>query len=348
MKTLSICIPVMGEKSVERTVDSIINSGVDGIEYEILVLRNGIKETMQLPDDSQGRKNIRTISIPEAGKGKALNRGTEAAKGEIIMVIDADCKVERNAVKWLLSAFDDEKIMAASGKIEAMSEKESLIEKIQMIEYVKAFDMSRYIFNKMNADFLISGAFGAFAKSELKEIGGYDEKTVGEDIELVLRLQKKFYHCGKKIAYVRDAICYTGVPKKMGRLLRQRDRWQRGLLYSLIKYRSMLFNPKYRNLGLISLPLQLIFELLGPFFIISGLLGIMKNIIPFAVITGIWGADLLSTAFLLKRNKIKIRKIGNSFFAAALFTIISIPIQILLSFRRIFAMLTYKKRKMVW
>lgn len=130
---------------------------------------------------------------------------------------------------------------------------------------------------------LISGAFGVFRKSTLLGMNGYDIDTVGEDMELVLRLQKQgFQQSKKQIVYEPTAVCYTGVPHSIKRLLHQRDRWQRGLMDCLIKHHNLIANPRYGLLGLVTMCYQLMVELLGPiFWVIYTVLLIDKNMFPF-------------------------------------------------------------------
>lgn len=114
---------------------------------------------------------------------------------------------------------------------------------------------------------MILGAFGVFRKSVLLEMDGYDIDTVGEDMELVLCSQD----CGcqdskHQIIYDPTAVCYSGVPHNLKRILHQRDKWQRGLMECLIKRRNMIANPHYGLLGLVTMSYQFVVKLLGPVF----------------------------------------------------------------------------------
>ena len=130
---------------------------------------------------------------------------------------------------------------------------------------MKIFQLSIKIFAMLNAQCLISGAFGVFRKSTILEIEGYDNDTVGEDMELILRLQNQCFHqSNKQIIYEPNAICYTRVPHSIKRLLRQRERWQRGLMDCLIKHHDLISNPCYCLLELLTMKYQFIVEFLGP------------------------------------------------------------------------------------
>ena len=130
------------------------------------------------------------------------------------------------------------------------------IVRLQTLEYLRAFTTGRIGWSKLNSLLIISGAFGLFNRQSLLETGGYltisgdlKKDTVGEDMELVVRLTHKAIINKKayRVSYVHNANCYTELPSDMKSLLKQRNRWQRGLLDILSYHRTMLFNPKYRS-----------------------------------------------------------------------------------------------------
>ncbi|MFQ3675309.1 MAG: glycosyltransferase family 2 protein, partial [Endomicrobiia bacterium] len=123
-----------------------------------------------------------------------------------------------------------------------------------------------------NSLLVISGAFGLFDRKTVIEIGGYDKNTVGEDMELVVRLHKKMHEKGKdyKILFIPEPICWTQVPEKWKILAAQRNRWQRGLIETLWKHKNMIFNPRYGTSGIVAMPFFVFFEMFGPIIEVSG------------------------------------------------------------------------------
>ena len=117
-------------------------------------------------------------------------------------------------------------------------------------------------------------AFGIFDKKTAIEAGGYNTKTVGEDMELLVRMRR--FMREKKIKYtvgfVPDPLCWTEVPDKWRILHRQRNRWTRGTVETLWIHRKMLFNPKYKILGLLSMPYWLFFEWKAPIIELIGII----------------------------------------------------------------------------
>ncbi|WP_038032196.1 glycosyltransferase, partial [Thermus sp. NMX2.A1] len=140
------------------------------------------------------------------------------------------------------------------------------LERMQVIEYARAFFMGRAGWSAMGALLIISGAFGLFRRQEALRVGGYRTDTVGEDMELVVRLHRWAREEGReyRILYTPDPICYTEVPADWTTLRRQRNRWHRGLWEVLWNHRVMLFNPRYGRLGLVAMPYFFLFEALAP------------------------------------------------------------------------------------
>lgn len=345
---ISFLIPLASNHIPTKTIHSIKKQKC--IVYEILILHNGITNLLEETNECiHHDSNIRILQIKKIGKSNALNIGIQHSKYELICVVDADCVLEENTLLNAINHFQDKEISAVGGRLKTVHQKHHILSFCQRIEYIKTFNVCRLLFNTINANYLISGAFGIFRKKDLIEINGYDITTVGEDMELVLHLQE--FH--KKVIYEKNSICYTKTPTTISHLFRQRDRWQRGLLDCLIKHRNLIFNPKYKALGFIALPYQILFELLGPIFIL--LYFIFTVIFLINKISEIWIVYLLYLIFqtiltciaeTIDYNKwyMFIIKIPEAFIASILLTILSIPLSVV----RIYGMITFNWRKMKW
>lgn len=343
-------IPLIGFKSIPETIRSISIQKHE--KLEILILRNNITTLPEGNEVMEFRINffIRELLIRE--KGNALNQGIKYALGELIIVLDADCVLQKDALKTAIKHFEDKEVIAVGGLLQVQKEDDSFIEIIQTFEYMRTFIISRRVFNYLNGQCLISGAFGVFRKETLIDIGGYDTDTVGEDMELVLRIQKSFPKSNKRIVYETKAICMTKVPHNFKRLLHQRDRWQRGLLDSLIKHRTMILNPSYGFLGIVVLTYQLFFELLGPIFSLLYLtifwyqdtfpkiayFGISYLIVEFII-------SLIAT--YMESNK-KLKVVFKRIPYLIVMTIIFSLYQLVITSSRINGIITFKKRRLEW
>ncbi len=144
----------------------------------------------------------------------------------------------------------------------------------QAQEYVRGFLTGRSSLARMNALLIIAGAFGLFRREAAVRVGGFAADTVCEDMELVARLHRRAREerSGARVVFLPDPVCWTQVPADWGSLVRQRDRWQRGLLQSLWKHRRMFLNPRYGAVGMVAMPYYALFEAIGPAIELGGYL----------------------------------------------------------------------------
>jgi len=216
-----------------------------------------------------------------------IESGSVAAVGGIIRVANG-CLFEKGRI------------------VEIRTPREPLLN-FQIVEYLRAFIAVRTAWSRMNCLLIISGAFGMFRRRDLIASGGYAHDTVGEDMELTTRIHRTLRENDRKysISFVPDPIAWTEVPDTLRVLRRQRDRWHRGLIDTLVRHRKMLFNPRYGTVGLIGMPYFLLFEFLGPViellgyvaFVAGLLLGIINATFALAFFLAAVGLGvLLSTA----------------------------------------------------
>lgn len=227
-------------------------------------------------------RRLTVIDKENGGKADALNTGINIARLEILACIDVDCILSNESISRMVRPFMEETnriVIAVGGVIGAANNcdvqdgtvttyrvPESQLGKFQVIEYFRAFLMGRMAWSRINGLMLISGAFGFFKKDLVREVGGYFPKTVGEDMELVVRMrrymeeQKKPY----RVAFVPDPLCWTEVPESEEILSKQRNRWMRGTIETLQLHRIARLNPKYGLMGMVSYPFWSIFEKSAP------------------------------------------------------------------------------------
>ena len=146
----------------------------------------------------------------------------------------------------------------------------------QVVEYLRAFLFGRLGWNSLGGNLIISGAFGLFRREEMRDAGGYQSDTVGEDIEIVVRLRRMSYERRRpgRVEFIPDPVAWTEAPEALSALGRQRDRWQRGLADVVWTHRRILFNPRYRELGLVVFPYFVFVELFAPLVEAIGLIGL--------------------------------------------------------------------------
>jgi len=252
---------------------------------------------------------LTVIDKENGGKADSLNAGINIASGEYVCGIDADSLLEPEALlRAMTQAFEsDEELVAvggnilpvngcsvSSGHLRNIALPKNGLARFQSIEYIRSFLAGRLGWAYAKSLLIISGAFGIFGRKRVLEIGGYltrksrlGRDTVGEDMELVVRLsrhmrEKRIPH---KVGYSFDANCWTEVPEDMRTLVRQRNRWHRGLIEILTLHKNMIFNPSYGRIGLVAFPYFITFEAIGPFLetfgwivtLILGILGLLDS-----------------------------------------------------------------------
>lgn len=246
--------------------------------------------------------NLIIIDKENGGKADALNVGLNISNCKYVACIDVDCVLEQDALLKLVKPFmeeSDAKVIATGGviriansckiedgKLVEVNLPENFLPRVQTLEYIRAFLLGRMAWAKLNGLLLISGAFGMFDREVAVKAGGYDHSTVGEDMELVVRMRRYMHESRQKyqVRYIPDPLCWTEAPESYTILGRQRNRWTRGTIETLYMHRKIFFNPKYGIIGMLSYPFWFFFEWLAPiveflglvFFILMAVAGLVN------------------------------------------------------------------------
>lgn len=226
--------------------------------------------------------NLIIIDKENGGKSDALNAGISIAKGQYFMTIDVDTIIDPYVIQYLIKPFfehSDSKVIATGGTIRVANSCEfrkghllnvniprNFLARFQVLEYNRAFLLSRLAWKKLNGMVLISGALGMFDRDLVLKCGGYSTKTVGEDMELILRMRRYMYDRKEKhqVILVPHPMSWTEVPENWRVFGRQRSRWTRGLIDCMITHKKMWFNPRYKIVGMFSMPTMIVYEWFAP------------------------------------------------------------------------------------
>jgi len=242
--------------------------------------------------------NLTVIDKENGGRADALNAAVNLARYPLVCQVDADSLLDAEALLRASRLFiEDETVMAVGGTVRPMNGAvvregqvmemrlpRKWIERFQVLEYVRAFFTGRAGWSRFGALLIISGAFGVFRREAVLEAGGYATDTVTEDMELVMRLHQRYRQAGTpyRIIFSPDPICWTEVPSDLRTLRRQRNRWHRGLMETLWRYRRMTLNPRYGVVGMVGMPYFWLFEALSPVIEVTGYL-----LLPIMFVLGI-------------------------------------------------------------
>lgn len=337
--------------------------------------RVACKEANAIYEATINNIHIKVISKENGGKGDALNMGINASKYPYFLTLDADSLLQNNSLKKIMQPFmGDEKIIAAGGMVRVaqcveMSDGHVTnytlpwmpILGMQVVEYDRSFLASRILLDQFSGNLIISGAFGLYKKDIVIEVGGYNKETIGEDMELVMRLHIFMLNnrTPYKISYVPEAICWSQAPESLQDIVKQRRRWHLGLFQSLVSYPELLLRFRYKPISFISYMYYWTFELIGPYIEIFGLLTILLAYhfdllnVPFMIglflIYTLYGIILSMTAFF-QRVYIQGHKLTwLDITKASLFVVLENALyRYFLSFIRVMSFIGYKKKKGQW
>ncbi|MCM3088522.1 glycosyltransferase [Bhargavaea ginsengi] len=233
--------------------------------------------------------NLWLIRKENGGKGDALNVGINYARFPYFCTIDGDSILDVNSLIRVMKPImtSGGKVVAAGGNVRivnGMAVDHGVVSEIRMsgrplvvmqiVEYLRAFLMGRIALSRLNMVLIISGAFSVFSKKYAIETGGYNTETIGEDMEMVVKIQRliKERKEDAQVEFVPDPVCWTEAPQTLSVLRRQRRRWHQGLLESLWQHKKMTLNPKYGTVGMLSFPYFWFVECLGPMIELGGYL----------------------------------------------------------------------------
>lgn len=249
---------------------------------------NNVRGIYHNPDYPQ----LFIIDKENGGKADSLNAGINFSHYPLISSIDADSLLEKDALIRMARMYmeNPEEMVAIGGDVRIANgcliengavQKVSLPRKIwpmfQSIEYLKAFLGGRIGWSHINGLVIVSGAFGLFRKDYVIAVGGYRGGYPGEDMNIIIKLHRYMlsHKLPYKVAFCPEAVCWTQAPDSYKIISNQRMRWGRGNLKNMIENRGMLFNPKYKVMGMITMPYNVLFETLNPYFRITGLLALL-------------------------------------------------------------------------
>ena len=308
---VSVLVPAYNEEaSIAASVRSMLQ--LEYPEFEVIVINDGSRDgTMEVLERtfrlvhfpeaywkripvknvrgvyrSRTFPNLRVIDKENGGKADAMNAGINASRHPLFCVVDADSVLERSSLARVVEPFLESPLTIASGGTVRIANgctvregflvrvglPRRLLPLLQVVEYMRAFLFGRFAWTPLNAVLIISGAFGVFRRDAVVEVGGFRSDTVGEDMELVVRLHRHYRLRRRpyRIAFVPDPICWTEAPERLATLKSQRMRWQRGLAESISMNRRLLFHPRGGAPGWLSLPFMFFFELIGPILEVVG------------------------------------------------------------------------------
>jgi cellulose synthase/poly-beta-1,6-N-acetylglucosamine synthase-like glycosyltransferase len=289
--TVTVIVPAFNEQHIIRlTLDSIIES--DYPNKEIIVVDDGssdqtyaviCKSLEKFP-----KKRFSVIRKVNGGKASAINLALRFAKGEIVIVIDADSIIERNTLRVMAKDLQRSDVIAVAGKVKVLN-RTNILTNCIALEVAIAVNLLRPPFSLFGVVMIVPGAAGGFNKKAILQRGLYDNDTLTEDFDLTLKLLKT----GRKIIGI-PSTSYTEAPSTIKDLYRQRTRWNRGNFQTLIKHRDTITTAGYGMVQKFGYPITLLTFLIPPLLDM-----VVTVLVILAFVDGTWMSIIIPLVLFL-------------------------------------------------
>ena len=292
------------ELVIGSCVRSILTGDLIGVEAIVVDDGSGDATAAVAAQAGANDPRLRVISQPNGGKASALNTALASVVAPVVVVMDADSILEREALRRLVAPFVDPSVGAVAGNVK-VGNRVGWLGVLQHVEYVMGINLDRRFFDLVNAVIVVPGALGAFRRELVIRVGGFPRDTLAEDADLTVSIGE----LGYLVRTVADARAWTEVPATWRALWKQRYRWSYGTLQVLWKHRDAPFRWRATNVGRLGIPFLIIFgyflPLLGPAVDVTFLYGFLVGpqlplVFTFALFTTL---QLLAAALALRLDR---------------------------------------------
>lgn len=262
LPSTTIVVPAFDEAAVIGSTLRAL-ARLDPAPLEVIVVDDGSRDaTAEVVERHVDLvPGLRLLRQANAGKAAALDRGLGEARGEILVVIDADTVVEPGFLGAILPHFQDPAVGAVAGNVK-VGNRRSLFSALQALEYVVSINLDKRAQAALGLVGIVPGAAGAFRSSAIRDIGGYPGDTLVEDADLTVALLR----AGWRIDFEPRAVTWTEAPERLKEVLKQRRRWAFGTVQVAHKHSPALLDEHAGRVGLLLLPWQLVTQVVLPLF----------------------------------------------------------------------------------
>ncbi len=281
-RSIAVVVPAYNEeKVIVDSVSSLLES--NDVTFEILVVDDGSTDrTVEIVRQAfAADPRVKLLVKPNGGKASALNLALASTDAEIIVAIDADTRLDPDAISLLVRHFGDPSVGAVAGAIH-VANPGGLLTRFQSLEYVTSQNLDRRALELANGIIVVPGAIGAWRRSAVLAVGGYDTDTLAEDADLTLKLECADW----KVLSEPRAFAMTEAPDTINQFLKQRFRWMFGTLQVAFKHVMNIRNVKAAGVKYFALPniliCQFLFALISPVIDLALVLRLTGDLWDFA------------------------------------------------------------------
>ncbi len=239
---ISILVAAYNEEtSIADTLHSIARSRYPG-EFEVIVIDDGSRDATAAVAESAAYPWLRVLRQPHnQGKSAALNRGLSEARYDLIVTLDADSYLYKDALQRLVERYlsDPPNTRALAGTMLVRNSRRNWVTKAQEWDYFHGIAAIKRVQSMYQGTLVAQGAFSIYDRQTLVTVGGWAE-CVGEDIVLTWAILR----AGWRVGHAEDACCFTNVPDTAQQFIRQRQRWARGMMEAFRRHWSLLGIPR--------------------------------------------------------------------------------------------------------
>jgi len=343
-ETIAFCVQTLLNLSYQNKNIIIVNDGSTDRTLDILKdayhlrrihmphVERIVTEPVRNYYQSMDYPNLYVVDKFNGNRADAVNAGINVCQTHYALATDSDTLVDNQELSRLMRYMISRTSLSACGGsirvangcdielrgVTNIKFPSNYLASIQVVEYLRSFVVGRMGWDPIGGPILISGACSFYQTSVVTELGGFDKKMLGEDLEFTLRYKRTRMeqHDDPTTGFVPEPIMWTEVPTTIKTLGNQRTRWYVGLAQALWKHRFLFFNPRYGLLGLFSFPFYFFAEFLGPIVEFLGYFLIIFDfvfrittpffIIYFIILTIVFGAIL--SLFCITLEQISFRK----------------------------------------
>ncbi len=261
--SVTFLVPAYNEEEhVAGTIQSLLDQDYPEDRLKVIAINDGSEDdTLDEMKKFGDNDRVEIIDKENTGKASSINQALERVDTELVGCMDGDSFPEKDMVRNMVGYFEDSDVKGVTPALK-VKDPSNWIQKVIWAEYIYQIFL-RKLFAIFDTQYVMPGPGSIYNTEYLKELGGWDEETLTEDMEIAFRMFKE----GAKMENSTNAYVDTISPPTFRGLFRQRIRWYKGYLNNFLKYREMLFNRQYGNMGIFLMPFNVLWTAVVMFMV---------------------------------------------------------------------------------